>query len=105
MERMPASERTREQLKVLMEGRREATTERSELVRLAAQLIIEEALEKKATEALGRGYYEHGAAAGRGYRNGYRTGRLKTAEGAIEYGMPQLADRAEPFRSRIRAHR
>jgi putative transposase len=102
MERIPASERTREQLKALMEGRREARTERSELVRLAAQLIIEEALEKEASEALGRGYYEHGAAAGRGYRNGYRTGRLKTAEGAIEYGMPQLADRAEPFRSRIR---
>jgi transposase-like protein len=102
MERIPASERTREQLKALMEGRREATSERSELVRLAAQLIIEEALEKEAAEALGRGYYEHGAASGRGYRNGYRTGRLKTAEGAIEYGMPQIADRAEPFRSRIR---
>lgn len=101
MERIPASERTREQLKALMEGRREGTNERSELVRLAAQLIIEEALEKEAAEALGRGYYEHGAA-GRGYRNGYRTGRLKTAEGAIEYGMPQIADRAEPFRSRIR---
>jgi putative transposase len=102
MERIPASERTREQLKALMEGRREATNERSELVRLAAQLIIEEALEKEAAEALGRGYYEHGAATGRGYRNGYRTGRLKTAEGAIEYGMPQIADRAEPFRSRVR---
>src|SRR5262245_1087798 len=102
MERIPASERTREQLKALMEGRREATNERSELVRLAAQLIIEEALEKEAAEVLGRGYYEHGAAAGRGYRNGYRTGRLKTAEGAIEYGMPQIADRAEPFRSQVR---
>jgi len=36
MERIPASERTREKLKALMEGRREATDERSELVRLAA---------------------------------------------------------------------
>jgi hypothetical protein len=61
-------------------------------------VIIEEALEKEASEALGRGYYEHGAWTGRGYRNGYRTGRLKTAEGAIECGMPQIADRLAGWR-------
>src|SRR6267142_1003095 len=38
-----------------------------------------------------------------GYQNGYRRGRLRTAEGPIEYGVPQVADRAEPFSSRIRA--
>jgi transposase-like protein len=102
MERIPASERTREQLKALMDGRAEATDERSQLVRLAARLIIEEGLEAEATEALGRGYYEHGAAPGRGYRNGYRAGRLKAAEGEIAYSAPQIADRPEPFRSRIR---
>src|SRR5262249_4273014 len=37
-----------------------------------------------------------------GYRNGYRTGRLKTAEGVIEYAAPQISDRAVPFRSRLR---
>jgi hypothetical protein len=52
---------------------------------------------------LGRGYYEHRAAAGTGYRNGYRTGRFKTAEGPIGYAAPQVADRAEPFRSALRA--
>jgi putative transposase len=102
MERIPASERTRERLKALMEGRAEATDERSELVRLAARLIIEEALEGEAGDALGRDYYARGAAPGTGYRNGYRTGRLKTAEGAVEFSAPQIADRAEPFRSRLR---
>jgi len=102
MERIPASERTRERLKALMDGRGEATDERSELVRLAARLIIEEGLDAEATDALGRGYYEHGAAPGRGYRNGYRRGRLKSAEGAIAFSAPQIADRAEPFRSKIR---
>ena len=102
MERIPASERTRERLKALMEGRAEATDERSELVRLAARLIIEEALEGEASDALGRDYYARGAAPGAGYRNGYRTGRLKTAEGAVEFSAPQIADRAEPFRSRLR---
>jgi putative transposase len=102
MDRIPASERTREQLKALMDGRAEATDGRSELVRLAARLIIEEGLEVEAGEAVGRGYYEHGAVPGLGYRNGYRGGRLKSAEGPIEFSAPQVSDRAEPFRSRLR---
>ena len=48
MERIPASDRTREKLKALMEGRSEVGDGRSELVRLAARLIIEEALEGEA---------------------------------------------------------
>ena len=47
MDRIPASERTREKLKALMEGRSEVADGRSELVRLAARLIIEEALKAK----------------------------------------------------------
>jgi putative transposase len=35
-------------------------------------------------------------------RNGYRPGRVTSAEGAIDYSAPQIADRREPFRSRIR---
>jgi putative transposase len=48
------------------------------------------------------GYYENGAEPGRGYRNGHRHGRLRTAEGAIEFGVPQVADREEPSASRVR---
>jgi transposase-like protein len=102
MERIPASERTRERLKALMDGCVESAGGSSGLVRLAARLIIEEALEGEAEDALGRGYYARGAAPEAGYRNGYRTGRLKSAEGTIAYSAPQIADRAEPFRSRIR---
>ena len=50
----------------------------------AARLIIEETREGEAADALGRGYFAQGAAVGAGYRNGYRTGRLKTAEGASD---------------------
>jgi len=102
MERIPASERTREKLKALMKGETQTTDGGSELVRLAARLIIEEALEGETEDALGRGYYARGAAPGAGYRNGYRTGRLKSAEGAIAYSAPQIAERDEPFRSKIR---
>ncbi len=75
---------------------------RSELVQLATRLILEEALEAESCDAIGREYCENGAAPGQGYRNGVRTGRLKTAEGSIEYSAPQVAGREAPFRSRIR---
>jgi transposase-like protein len=102
MERIPASERTRERLKALMNGESEMADGRSELVRLAARLIIEEALEGEARDAVGRDYYARGASPGAGYRNGYRPGRVKSAEGAIDYSAPQIADREEPFRSKLR---
>jgi hypothetical protein len=35
---------------------------------------VEEALEAKLRDAIGRGYYERGAEPGRGYRNGMRIG-------------------------------
>ena len=60
MRRLPASAETRKQLEELFAGRRdgEASGGKSDLVKLAARLIIEEALEAEASEALGRGYYE-----------------------------------------------
>jgi putative transposase len=101
--RVPASERTREELRGLIAGRRVSRDERSALLRLATRLIVEEALEAEVEDALDRGYHAHGAAPGAGYRNGYRTARLKTAEGPIAYAAPQVADRDEPFRSALRA--
>jgi transposase-like protein len=86
-------------LKELFAGKGGA--DRSGLIRQAARLIVEEALEAEAGEALGRSYYEHGAQ-NRGYRNGYRMGKVKSAEGVIEFAVPQVSETAEPFRSEIR---
>jgi len=102
--RLPASQWTREELAALIEGRLSTGSAKDELVKLATRLIVEDALEGEATDAVGREYYEHGAQPGQGYRNGYRTGRLKTAEGLMEYAAPQIAGRDEPFRSAIREH-
>ena len=102
--RLPASQRTREELTALIEGRLSTASAKDELVKLATRLIVEEALEGEAGDAVGRDYYEHGAQPGQGYRNGYRPGRLKTAEGLMEYSAPQIAGREEPFRSAIREH-
>src|SRR5438270_4277660 len=51
-----------------MAGSSEVEDGRSELVRLAVQLIIEEALEGATRDALGRDYYARGARPGAGYR-------------------------------------
>jgi len=45
MARVPASTQTRKRLEQLFEGRGPAEGDRGELVKLAAQLIVEEALE------------------------------------------------------------
>ncbi len=99
MARVPRSEGTRNDLKQMLDGRGGA--DRSALVRQAARLIVEEALESEVAQELGRDYYAHGAGK-RGYRNGYRTDRVKSAEGVIEFAVPQVSDTAEPFRSQIR---
>ena len=101
--RIPASERTSQKLDELLSQGVADGDARGELLKLAVRKIVEEALEAEVAEAVGRGYYEAGAVPGAGYRNGYRRGQLRTAEGAIEYGVPQVADRPEPFVSRVRA--
>ena len=102
--RLAASMGTRQNLSDLIEGRLSSSDGRSDLVKLAARLIIEEALEEESRDALGRDYYERGGDPDRGYRNGVREGRLKTAEGMIPFSAPQIADSKEPFRSEIRQH-
>ena len=44
-----------------------------------------------------------GSAEAKAYRNGYRTGRMKMAEGMVEFSAPQqVRDTTEPFASTIR---
>lgn len=95
--RVRASAHTRKRLEALFTGQ---GGEKSDLVKLAARLIVEEALEAEVDDALERGYYEHGARLG--HRNGYRRGRLKTAEGAVEYAVPQVRGTLQPYRSEVR---
>ena len=92
--RVPASNRTRKQIAERLGGE----FNKSALLRNAVRLIIEEALEVEVTDALGRDYDERGEPAG--HRNGNRLGRLKTAEGIVEYAVPQVTDVAEPWPAR-----
>lgn len=101
--RVPGSMRTRKSLSELIEGRLSSADGRGELVKPATRLIIKEALEAESRDALGREYYEHGAAEGQGWRNGVRTGRLRTTEGlVVDYAAPQITGNEEPFHLEIR---
>lgn len=65
-----APERTREELRALMNGDLASPTGRGDLVRLALRLILEEALESEVADALGRERYERVEGETAGYRNG-----------------------------------
>ena len=105
MERLSAPARTREELRALMNGDLGTAAGRGDLVHLALRLIVEEALEGEVSDGLGRGRYERGEGEKAGYRNGYRPGKMKTAEGAVDYSAPQVRDTPEPFVSSVRAAR
>ena len=73
----------------------------SEAVRLAAQLMLQKAVELEVTDFLGRGHYERNGpeAAARGYRNGYEPKRIQTGEGTLLLKMPQVRETLEAFDS------
>ena len=97
--------RTRQSLSDLIEGRLASPDGRAERVKLATRLIVEEALEAECRDALGRDYYERGARGRPGLsQRGAREGRLRMAEGLIDFAAPQVAGCDEPFRSEIRGH-
>ena len=60
--RIPASERTSQKLDELLTQGVADGDARTELLKLAVRKIVEEALEAEVAEAVGRGYYENGAA-------------------------------------------
>ena len=59
-------------------------------------------LEAEVTEAVGRGYYDRADGSERGHRNGSCMGKLDSAEGRIEYAVPQVRA-LEGWRSEVRA--
>ena len=91
MKRVPPSERTREAIRSLLETGTEGDL-KGELMRQAMQLIVEEALEAKARDLLGRDRYQRRSEIDRGYRNGYRESGLRTAEGEVRFAVPQLRE-------------
>lgn len=102
MKRVPPSKQLDESLKRLLEegvaGEGSVVTE---LLQLGAKRFVQELVEREVAGFLGREHYEHGEGSEgrRGYRNGYRTRELATAEGAIAVEIPQVRGTDTPFHS------
>jgi putative transposase len=70
-------------------------------VRLAAQAMLQTALEVEAAAFIGRASYERREADQATYRNGYKRRRVATGEGPVELHLPQTRNGAEPFQTAI----
>lgn len=104
MQRIPPSELLRQELRqALTPGPRwEGCDPANEVVRLAARLVLQEAVESEQADFIGRGHYQrNGDGVRRGYRNGYEPGHLTTAEGRLEVDVPQVRGADRRFRSRL----
>ena len=73
----------------------------SQLLRLAAQVVVQEALEQEVADRLGRERYARREADQQGLRNGYEPGRIRSAEGEIVLQVPQVRGTQEPYRSKL----
>ena len=91
-------ERFRQELMGAVSGSRESF---SGYCRLAAQAMLQTAMEVEATEFIGRTSYQRREEDQALYRNGYKRRKVATGEGAIELLVPQTRDGAEPFQTKI----
>lgn len=73
----------------------------SSYCRLAAQAMLQTAMEAEAAEFIGRTGYQRRSEDQSVYRNGYKARRVATGEGPIELQVPQTRNGAEPFSTRI----
>ena len=87
--------------KALMEAVGEASLDFSGYCRLAAQAMLQGAMEVEAAEFIGRASYQRRAADQSAYRNGYKRRKVTTGEGAIDLFVPQSRNGPEPFQTAI----
>ena len=87
--------------KALMEAVGEASLDFSGYCRLAAQAMLQTAMEVEATEFIGRLSYERRSPDQSTYRNGFKRRKVTTGEGPVELFVPQTREGVEPFQTAI----
>jgi len=85
----------------LMAAVSEASLDFSGYCRMAAQAMLQTAMEVEATEFIGRASYQRREDPQGTYRNGFKRRKVATGEGAIELFVPQTRDGLEPFQTAI----
>jgi transposase-like protein len=69
------------------------------MIERSLKMMFQKIMEQEVRDYLGRDYYERKAGSRKGYRNGYESKRVKTAEGEVQLEAPQLRDTKECYRS------
>jgi len=99
--RIAPSERLEQEVQAfLAEGIRDSEQPLSRFMRLAVQKVVQQAIEQEVTDVLGRERYERQGEVN-GYRNGYKPGRVRSAEGEIPLEIPQVRDSDVPYQSKL----
>lgn len=102
-QRIAPSERSEQAMRdFLQQGIHSSEQPLSQFIRLAVQNMVQQAIEQEVTDFLGRDRYER-QPEGNGYRNGYKPGRIRSAEGEIPLAVPQVRGNAEPHQSKLLA--
>jgi len=104
--RIPPSERLSKEILDLMQnlssnGKNQELL--GQLMQLSMRKTIQEIIEQEVTEFIGKGYYEHSPLRN-GYRNGYKTAHVRTAENKLPIERPQVDESPEPFESSVWKH-
>jgi putative transposase len=87
--------------KQLMDAVGEASLGFSGYCRLAAQAMLQTAMEVEVAEFLGRGSYVRRGKDQAAYRNGFKRRRISTGEGPVELFVPQTRNGREPFQTAV----
>ena len=102
MKRVAPGERIEQEIEQLLrEGLHTGEQPLSQLIRLSARKVVQEALEKEVEAFLGRERYERRTDEQNGLRNGYEPGRMRSAEGEIVVQVPQVRGLDSPYRSKL----
>ncbi len=85
----------------LLEAVGAASLDFSGYCRLAAQAMLQGAMEIEVEQFVGRASYQRRDEEQSAYRNGYKRRRVATGEGAVELFVPQTRAAGEPFQTAI----
>jgi putative transposase len=100
-QRIAPSDRVQQEMNAfLQQGMASSEQPLSQFIRLAVQKMVQQAIEQEVSDFLGRERYERQSESN-GYRNGYKPGRMRSAEGEIGLEVPQVRGSAGAYRSKL----
>lgn len=101
MKKIPPSRKIKQEIEELLRGCEAEGHPLDNFIKLSARYMLQLALEQEVEEFLGRAHYKRKGRRRQGWRNGYETLKVKTAEGLLQVGLPQLRALEEPFCSHL----